>query len=233
MPLLATLRLMLVRAQANGGLTLTATHAVSRADTRALFDALDWPDYDKTQVLGVNKVLNEADVMPVETTRLIAQAAKFLRRRERKLLSTKVGLNLAAEDQSLELSRRLFALVFWRIDLGSLDRVPVDRWPQDHVGLVLWCLSAAAREWSSIGGLLLVCTVIDAAAEATAPDFLAFAFECRILRPLTWFGLLETRRVGEPGSFSWHYVREYRTTSLFDRALTFEAEIAQPGGLRH
>ncbi|MCJ2052807.1 hypothetical protein [Methylobacterium sp. J-070] len=75
--------------------------------------------------------------------------------------------------------------------------------------------------------------MLDAAAEVTTPDFLALAFECRILRPLTWFGLLETRRIGEPGSFSWRYVREYRTTSLFDRALTFEVEIAQPGGLRH
>jgi hypothetical protein len=36
MPLLATLRLMIARAQANGGLTLTATHALSRADTRAV-----------------------------------------------------------------------------------------------------------------------------------------------------------------------------------------------------
>jgi hypothetical protein len=38
MPLLATLSLMLTRAQASGGLTLTTTHALSRADTRALFD---------------------------------------------------------------------------------------------------------------------------------------------------------------------------------------------------
>lgn len=233
MPLLVTLRLMLARAQETGGLMLTATHALSRADTRALFDALVWPDYDKAEVLAVNKVLNEADVMPVETTRLIAQAAKLLRRRERKLLATKVGQGFAAEEQSLELFRRLFALVFWRVDLGSLDRVPIDRWPQDHVGLVLWCLSAAARDWSSVGDLLPVCTLLDAAPEATASDFLAFAFESRILRPLTWFGLLETRRVGEPGSFSWRYVREYRTASLFDRALTFEVETAQPTGLRH
>ncbi|GJE09516.1 hypothetical protein FOHLNKBM_0540 [Methylobacterium longum] len=233
MPLLATLRLMIARAQANGGLTLTATHALSRADTRALFDALVWPDYDKAEVLAANKVLNEADVMPVETTRLIAQAAKLLRRRERKLLVTKVGQDLTTEEQNLELFRRLFALVFWGLDLGSLDRVPIERWPQDHVGLVLWCLSAAAREWSSVGHLLPVCTVLDAAAEETPPDFLAFAFEARILRSMTWFGLLETRRVGEPGSFAWRYVREYRTAPLFDRALTFDAEVAGPVGLRH
>lgn len=233
MPLLATLRLMIAHAQANGGLTLTATHALSRADTRALFDALVWPDYDKAEVLAANKVLNEADVMPVETTRLIAQAAKLLRRRERKLLVTKVGQDLTTEEQNLELFRRLFPLVFWGLDLGSLDRVPIERWPQDHVGLVLWCLSAAAREWSSVGDLLPVCTVLDAAAEETADDFLAFAFEARILRPLTWFGLLETRRVGEPGSFAWRYVREYRTAPMFNRALAFDAEVAGPVGLRH
>ena len=233
MPLLATLRVMIALAQAHRGLTLTATHALSRADTRTLFDALVWPDYDKTEVLGINKVLNEADVMPVETTRLIAQAAKFFRRRERKLLATKIGQDLAAEDQSLELFRRLFALVFWRLDLGSLDRVPIKGWPQDHVGLVLWCLSVAAREWSSVGDLLPVCTVLDAAAEETTGEFLAFAFEGRILRPLTWFGLLETRRVGESGSFAWRYVREYRATPLFDRALAFEAEVSGSVGSRH
>ncbi|MGH1589009.1 hypothetical protein ACRBEV_12400 [Methylobacterium phyllosphaerae] len=233
MQLLATLSLMLNRAQASGGLTLTATHALSRADTRALFDALVWPDYDKEEVLAVNKVLNEGDVMPVEVTRLVAQAAKLLRRRERKLLATRVGQDPLLEDRSVELFRLLFGLVFWRIDLGSLDRVPIDHWPQDHVGLVLWSLSAAARDWSSVGDLLPVCTVIDAAAEAQASDFLAFAFEGRILRPLTWFGLMETRRVGEPGSFAWRYVREYRTTPLFDRALAFEIEIAAPVGQRH
>jgi hypothetical protein len=233
MPLLATLSLMLTRAQASGGLTLTATHALSRADTRGLFDALVWPDYDKDEVLAVNKVLNEGDVMPVEVTRLVAQAAKLLRRRERKLLATRRGQEFTSESGAVEAFRRLFALIFWRVDLGSLDRVPVERWPQDHVGLVLWCLSAAARDWSSVGDLLPVCTVLDAAAEESAPDHLAFAFESRILRPLTWFGLLETRRVGEPGTFAWRYVREYRTAPLFDRALAFEAEVAAAIGVKH
>ncbi len=233
MQMLATTRLMLSRAQTNGGLTLTATHALSRADTRALFDVLIWPDYDKSDVLAANKVLNEADVMPVEITRHVAQIVKLLRRRERKLFVTKLGQSFETEDRSPELFRLLFPLVFWGLDLGSLDRVPIDRWPQDHVGLVLWCLSAAAREWSSVGDLLPVCTVLDAAPATATPEFLAYAFECRILRPLTWFGLLETRRVGEPGSFSWRYTREYRMASLFDRALTFNVEIAKPIESKH
>ena len=46
-PLVATTRLVLERAHALGGLTLTATGALSRTDVRAIFDAMEWPDYDK------------------------------------------------------------------------------------------------------------------------------------------------------------------------------------------
>lgn len=95
-PLLTTTRLMIQRAQAIDGLTLTATGALSRVDVRALFEAMSWPGYDKANALAMNKVLNEADVLPVELTRLSAQAAKLLRKREKRLLATKSGSALVA-----------------------------------------------------------------------------------------------------------------------------------------
>lgn len=55
-PLVATTRLLLERAHGLGGLTLAATGALSRADVRAIFDAMEWPGYDKAQVLIMNKV---------------------------------------------------------------------------------------------------------------------------------------------------------------------------------
>jgi hypothetical protein len=58
-PLLASTRLMIERAQALGGLTLTATGALSRADVLAIFDAMSWPGYDKAHVLEMNRLLNE------------------------------------------------------------------------------------------------------------------------------------------------------------------------------
>ena len=232
---LSTTRLMIERAQQNEGLQLTASLALSRADTRALFDALTWPDYDKAIVLAVNKVLNEHDVMPVEIVRGIIQAAKFLRRRDRRLLATKLGTALLAPDRAADLFRMLFAFVFWRINLGYLDRMPVKRWPQDHIGLVLWCLSIVARDWSSADALMATCSVRDAAAieNDERPDNLTFVFEARILRPLTWFGLIETRRIGEPGSFAWRHHREFRKSALFDHALAFDVEIKKSIGFAH
>ena len=96
------------------------------ADTRAIFDAMNWPGYEKAHVLIMNMVLNEADVMPVEFTRLTAQTAKLLRKREKRLLATKAGQALARQDQAVELFRLLLATVFWRINLGHFDRVPIE-----------------------------------------------------------------------------------------------------------
>ena len=55
--------------------------------------------------------------------------------------------------------------------------------------------------------------------------------ESRILRPLTWFGLLESRReregVGEPRA-SHPVCRAARKTPLFDCFLKFNVQIERP-----
>ncbi|ACA19865.1 hypothetical protein M446_5557 [Methylobacterium sp. 4-46] len=233
LPLIATTRMMLERAQVLGGLTLTATGALSRADTRAIFDAITWPGYDKADVLIMNKVLNEADVMPVEITRLTAQTAKLLRKREKRLLASKMGQILAREDQASELFRVLFATVFWRINLGYFDRVPVEAWPQNHIGLVLWCLSVAAQGWFVREDLMRTCTVWYPELDTGPTDYAGFAFESRVLRPLTWFGLMETRLAGDARQPSWRGDRQYRKAAQFEQVLQFDVQIDKPSGPAH
>jgi hypothetical protein len=79
---------------------------------RALFEAMSWPGYDKANALAMNKVLNEADVLPVQLTRLTAQTAKLLRKREKRLLATKSGSALAVPEAATALFARLFATIF-------------------------------------------------------------------------------------------------------------------------
>ncbi|KQO66332.1 hypothetical protein ASF22_20555 [Methylobacterium sp. Leaf87] len=232
-PLVATTRQMIERAQAHTGLTLTATGALCRADVRAMFDAMSWPDYDKAQVLVMNKVLNEIDVMPVEATRLIAQTAKLMRKREKRLLVTKAGVALGREEQASELFRCLFQTVFWRINLGYFDRVPVEAWPQNHIGIVLWCLSLMSPEWVAREDLMRSCTVWDPALDQGPADFAGYAFESRVLRPLTWLGLFETQLVGDKSAPSWRRDRQYRKAPLFDQAIRFRVDLTKPLGLAH
>ena len=232
-PLMATTRLMLARARALGGLALTATGALSRADVRAIFDAIDWPGYDKAHVLMMNKALNEADVMPVELTRLTAQTVKLLRKREKRLLATKAGQALAQEGQAVEVFRQLFTTVFWRLNLSYFDRVPLEAWPQDHIGIVLWCLSVAGKEWFRAEDLMRTCSVWDPALDEGPADLPVYAFEGRVLRPLTWFGLLEMRLAGDEGTPEWRRDRRYRKAGLYDRVLRFDVQVIKPEGHAH
>lgn len=232
-PLLATTRLMIHRAKAIDGLTLTATGALSRADVRAIFDAMSWPGFEKTNALAMNKVLNEADVMPVELTRLIAQTAKLLRKRGKRLLATKFGSGLAEPEAAAELFAKLFETIFWQTNLSYFDRVPLEAWPQNHVGIVLWCLSVAEEDWFLPEDLMRSCTVWEPALVEGHADFPAYAFESRVLRPLSWFGLLEMRMIGDPNAPTWQRDRQYRKAALFDRALRFDVQVSKPQGPAH
>jgi hypothetical protein len=52
----------------------------------------------------------------------------------------------------------------------------------------------------------------------------------RILRPLTWLGLIESRRSIADGEFSVH---EYRKSPLFDKMLKFDTDVAAGAGPAH
>jgi hypothetical protein len=77
------------------------------------------------------------------------------------------------------------------------------------------------------------CTVWEPMLDERHPDFPAYAFESRVLRPLSWFGLLEMRMIGDPNGPTWQRDRQYRKAPLFDRALRFHVLMAKPAGPAH
>jgi len=116
-PILCATRAFIERAQASGGLTLTLGGALSRADTKALLDITEWPDYDRASVLAVNKVLNEDDVLPIQFTRMVAQDARLLRAAKGRLLPTRRATTLLDPSGMSDLFRTMFETAFWRINL--------------------------------------------------------------------------------------------------------------------
>lgn len=232
-PLLATTRLLIAQASAIDGLKLTATGNLSRSDVRVLFDALSWPDFDKAAVLALNKTLNEADVGPVEITRLVTREAKLVAHQQSRIRATKLGAALAQPENGVELFRLLFAVLFWRVNLGYFDRVPIEGWPQDHIGLVLWCMSASTDRWCRVTDLVDVTTVPDPRFGAYEFDFRGFAMESRVLRPLTWLGLMESRAEDPCDGLGMVTPRRYRKTPLFDRLLKFDVDLRDVPAGRH
>jgi hypothetical protein len=232
-PLIRAARQVIERAVSQGGLALTATGALSRADTRALFDLIDWPEYAKNEVLAVNRVLNEADALPVHVTRIVLQVAGLLRRRGKMLIATKRAQALLHQDASADLFALLFETTFWRVSLTYFDRAPVEHWPQDHIGIVLWCLSVAANDWTDADTLAQVCTVRDERLDRTTREFSGHAMRSRVLRPLTWLGLMEMARRRDEAQADWLRPAIYRKTAHFDAVVRFKVEVPVRTGAVH
>jgi hypothetical protein len=226
-PVVRATRAFIKRADASGGLTLTPGGALSRADTKALFDLTEWPDYDRASVLALNKVLNEDDVLPIQFTRMIAQDARLLRAARHRLLATKRATALLDPSGTSNLFRTMFETAFWRVNLAYFDRLPVEHWPQTHIGVVLWSLSVAAHDWTKPEALLATCTMPELGTGAGS-EISSYAMITRVLRPLTWFGLMECKPADFPKVASGR-LRLYRKTALFDRILSFEVDFRPSG----
>jgi len=217
--------LLLRRAAETGGLKLTATGNLSRAVVEEMCGIIEWPGYDKDE-LWYYKVINEPDFLPLHFIRLLIQTAKLVRTHRRKLVPTPLGRRLLAAERHGPLQAVLFHVAFWRLNLGYFDRYPIDSWPQNEIGVVLWSLSASAHDWLPRETLTRLCASPVGVLESTW-DFGSSAMEARILRPLLWFGRLESRTEGRSPT-EMVYRRLYRKAPLFDRFVKFDVRIEKP-----
>jgi hypothetical protein len=227
--ILRTARIVLERAGDAGGLKLTATGNLARSVVAEMIQMIDWPDFDKATMFELNKVINEPDFFPVHFVRSLLQATKLVRKHRDRLVPTRLGKKMVANERQGALQALLFHIALWHVNLGYFGRNPLESWPQNNVGIVLWSLSASANDWMRPDKLTRLCTVPVIGVVEASWDLGSFAMEARILRPLTWFGLLEWRweekpDLGEP--------RLYRKTPLFDRFVKFNVQIERPA-VRH
>ena len=129
---------LLRRAAETGGLKLTATGNLSRAVVEEMFGIIKAPGYDKTELLRVQKVINEPDVLPLHFVRILAQAAKLLRTHRGSLVPTRLGKRMLALEHHGPLQAVLFHVAFWHLNLAYFDRYALASWPLTQVGVILW-----------------------------------------------------------------------------------------------
>jgi hypothetical protein len=206
-------------ASASGGLKLTTTGNLARAVVIDLCSALQWRDDHIRTVFEISKAVNEGDFTPLHFVRIVAQQARLLQRLRGKLIVTKLGRGVLDGQHSPELQAKLFYAAFWRTNLAYFDRAAHPSWPQSHIGVVLWSLSACARDWQPPERLVRLCTLPVLDVIAMPPSFAVAAFDWRVLQPLVQFGLLERR--DDPTDHRFAPDASYRKSALFDRFLTF------------
>jgi len=219
--------ILLRRAAETGGLKLTATGNLSRGVVEEMFGIIQAPGYEKTELLRVQKVINEPDFLPLHFVRILTQTAKLVRSHRGKLIPTPLGWRILAAEQHGPLQAVLFHVALWRTNLAYFDGYPIYSWPQGEVGIILWSLSASAHDWLPRETITRLCASPVIGVLESQWDVGSSAMEARILRPLVWFGLLESRT--EPRSAN-ELVdpRLYRKPPLFDPFVKFNVQIEGP-----
>jgi hypothetical protein len=223
--------LLLLRRAAEGELKLTATGNLSRAVVEEMCGTIQAPDYDKDELFRYQKVINEPDFLPLHFVRILAQAAKLLRTHRGKLIPTPLGRRMLTLEQHGPLQAVLFHVALWHVNLAYFDRYMLDSWPQSQVGIILWSLSASAHDWLPRETLTRLSATPVIGVLESQWDFGSSAMEARILRPLVWFGLLESRSEGRSPT-ELIQRRLYRKASLFDSFLKFGVQVERPD-IRH
>jgi hypothetical protein len=216
--------LLLRRAAETDGLKLTATGNLSRAVVEEMFGTIKAPDYDKDELLRYQKVMNEPDFLPLHFVRILVQTAKLFRTHRGKLIPTPLGRRILAAEQHGPLQAVLFHVALWHLNLAYFDRYSLDSWPLTQVGVILWSLSASAHDWLPRETLTRLCAspVIDVLEWEW--DLGSSAMEVRILRPLVWFGLLESR-TQQRSAADLIERRLYRKAPLFDYFVKFNVQV--------
>jgi hypothetical protein len=219
--------ILLRRAAETGGLKLTATGNLSRAVVEEMCGAMEWPAYNKDELVRYYKVINVPDFLPLHFVRILAQSAKLTRTHRGKLVPTRLGKKMLALEHHGPLQALLFHVALWRLNLAYFDRYALDSWPLTQVGVILWSLSASAHDWLPRETLTRLCASPVIGVLESQWDFGSSAMEARILRPLVWFGLLESRTEGRSPTEVVDR-RLYRKAPLFDRFLKFDVQIEGP-----
>lgn len=142
--------LLLMRAAAEGsGLKLTATGNLSRSAVAQMFDVFTWPDFDKTTVTRMNKVINEPDFFPLYFVRNVVESSQLLRKQKDYLRISPSGRRILDASNQPALQAALFHIAMWHLDLEYLGSGLLQSWPQADMGIVVWSLSVAANDWET------------------------------------------------------------------------------------
>lgn len=222
------------RILSQGGLKLTPRGFLKRADVRLLFDQTEWPGIEREDVLEFHKVVSEENASGVFFTRIVLQIAGVLRKRLGVLNVVKIRSALLAPEAAPELLALLLEATFWKTNLQDFDMVPLEFWPQHHMGVVLWSLSVTAHDWTSSDALMQACTLMETVGETYLASDPESAFILRVLRPLAWLGLMEMKQKdGEPRRRWFLGTQLYRKTPLFDQLLSFKVEMAHGDAAKH
>lgn len=205
------------------GTRATSAGNLNRAFVEAMVERLAWRPGFVEDLREWTRVLNEADVRPLHTLRVVLELAGLVRRTKGAFRATRRAERLLPPEAAGRLLALLFRTFFRELNLAWLDRANEAHAFQETVAFALYRFGVVAGEWRSpeeLAGELCLPSVRDAVPAGERHDSLALILEMRFLDPLEGFGLAELRE--ECGESRRLPRRFYRKTKLFGWFLDFE-----------
>ena len=184
-PLLGAARLTLGYLEAEGSIGLTKTKAFKRSFVAWAAERFEWPGYDADHLARFNRVLNEADIPPLELLHFLMLELKLARRYRDELRLTKRGAALARSPGALY--RELIPFYVLQIDHASYGRL--DDRPFGHWDVWLNVINVEVENGASERDLFTAFYGEPADMHGKSWREMA-AFSHCVLTPLEWAGLL-------------------------------------------
>ncbi|SDU45401.1 hypothetical protein SAMN05428979_3984 [Stappia sp. ES.058] len=222
--------MMLDYAREHDGIGLTKSGALNRNFLAWAVEAFDWPGYEPAEVYAVNKVVDEIDYLPGWYLHEVMKRRKIMRKHKDRLLLSPAGRE--ALDRPGLLQAELFPETFRGRYLPSLDTAFMGDFDL-YCGLLLWQVRHVTEGWASAREIFRTAVIPDDAIHELGgyPDAPIHGFHLRVLRFLTWFGVLEPAATGSR-RFDADGFR-YRATPLFDRFVHFHIATAGDSDAPH
>ncbi|MEJ6011511.1 hypothetical protein [Novosphingobium aquae] len=177
----------------NGPIGLTPSKALKRYFVDWAAEAFDWSHYGTDYLYGLNKVLNEADFMPLAILHDVWLGARLVRHYKGKLCLTKAGQALRQQPATLW-------AVLANYYLCDLDQTPYTRFGdrlQGNWSVFLNLLNIEAQTGITDSGFASLVTGM--------PEMdhqIRSLIYVHVLRPLAWAGLLIEHRSGRERLFT-------------------------------
>lgn len=228
-PLLLNTRLLLQILVDEGPVKLTANGRFTRKCLYRFLETFHFPPGFVAILLRYSKAVNETDVRPLATLRIVTQLAGLVRTAHGRMSITRKGVQMLKEENAGALFRLLFMTFFDKFNIACQDRMMEVDEIQATAPHMFYILSQKAATWRDAKELAHE-VLIPLAEDAVPPnehwDLPAALVTSRIFSSLERFGLLEGRNSNvEDGTFI--APDQYRKSPLFDRFFTFDLSPVQ------
>ena len=192
-PLLKGALLTLEYIETNGPIGLTPSKALKRYFVEWAAEAFAWPHYTAEELYYLNKVLNEADFVPLFMLHDLLISLKLVRHQKGAMHITKLGKQLRSH------SGALWAVLAERI-FGGFNVTPYERYEVPFVGnwdVFLGVINVETHSGCTDDHLCETLFGSRRADQGMRHVNLRSAFYVHCLRSLVWLGLLHESTVGE------------------------------------